>query len=218
MDWLGIDAIKSDLGDFLDTMPIIGQARIAKRNLALQKDVFKYQKGIQERMFSREDTSYQRGVSDLKAAGLSPMLIANAKAGAGPVVSTQAPQRGSNESILGYMNLVKMKADISLTEAQKELMRAQAAKFITEAGNIFTRKKHFEKDVAYFGHGYGPTFSSKFTQELFSNPAVKSVLKDIKARFFGGSSPKYKAPKARKPRKGGKKDLEIMNKAMYGGN
>ena len=43
--------------------------RIAQQNLAFQKENLEYQKDLQQQIFNREDTAYQRKVNDLIAAG-----------------------------------------------------------------------------------------------------------------------------------------------------
>lgn len=61
-------------------------------NTILQQQKFDYDKAIQQTVFQREDTAVQRRMADLEAAGLNPQLAAGSAAGAGSVVSTQAPQ------------------------------------------------------------------------------------------------------------------------------
>ena len=65
---------------------------IAKQNLAFQKENLEYQKSLQQQIFEREDTAYQRKVNDLIAAGINPAVAATGSgSNAGSVVSTQAP-------------------------------------------------------------------------------------------------------------------------------
>lgn len=65
---------------------------IATDNLNFQKDNLEYQKALQQQIFEREDTAYQRKVNDLISAGLNPALASQGSgSGAGSIVSTSAP-------------------------------------------------------------------------------------------------------------------------------
>lgn len=65
--------------------------RVASQNLAFQKENLEYQKDLQQQIFEREDTAYQRKVNDLIAAGINPAVAATGSgSNAGSVVNTQA--------------------------------------------------------------------------------------------------------------------------------
>lgn len=66
--------------------------KIAKENLEFQKENFEYAKDLQQQIFDREDTAYQRKVNDLIAAGINPAVaVTGSGSAAGSIVSTQAP-------------------------------------------------------------------------------------------------------------------------------
>ena len=67
------------------------QKDIAEKNLSLQQDAFNAQQRENEIAREREDTAYQRQVADLKAAGLSPLMVSNGASAASMSVGS-APQ------------------------------------------------------------------------------------------------------------------------------
>lgn len=61
---------------------------IADQNLQFQRENFEYQKALQQKIFDREDSAYQRTVADMRQAGLSPLMM-NGTNGAGEAIQTQ---------------------------------------------------------------------------------------------------------------------------------
>lgn len=112
--------------------------RIAEQNLA-------YQKEFNQKVFERQDTSYQRAVADAVQAGFSPLVASGTAGGtAGGVVS--APQRQSTADItMSSANLRMAMASnmLALGRQRAEIanIEAQTAKTQAETGNIsFTQK------------------------------------------------------------------------------
>lgn len=60
---------------------------IADQNLAFQRENLDYQKQLQQKIFDREDTAYQRTASDMASAGLNPLAMSSTN-GAGEAIQT----------------------------------------------------------------------------------------------------------------------------------
>lgn len=90
----------------------------------------RWRRHAQELTWQREDNAVQRRVRDLQAAGLSPVLAAGGAASTSGPISTAAPSLdlGAVDSARMIADKVKMKADISRTEAETAITRAQGEK------------------------------------------------------------------------------------------
>ena len=96
--------------------------QIARDNLAMQQADLEYQKDLQQQIFAREDTSYQRTMNDLRKAGLSPLSMNNTN-NSGAVITTTAPQRMTQDatsSINGLNALGSSLNDMSQVIFQKQ--------------------------------------------------------------------------------------------------
>lgn len=112
-------------------------------NYKLQKEQYDYQKNLQNIMFQREDNAVQRRVADLKAAGLSPTLAAGSAASAGPVVSTQTPQKESDLS--AYLTLANIQT--MLAQQQKAQTEADIARQSLAQAKIQTQASVLSKEL-----------------------------------------------------------------------
>lgn len=120
---------------------------IANRNLRNQESQMAYERDLQERLFEREDTAYQRKVADMEAAGLNKVLAAGGSGlAAGSVVSRTTPQSGMKydyetspgkqygamvENVLGrakqFQDILAQKKNIAYTQSQLDLAESQKA-------------------------------------------------------------------------------------------
>lgn len=72
---------------------------IATENIAYQRELQEYQKALQEKIFEREDTAYQRTKADMLAAGLNPLTMQGTN-GSGEAIA-MSPLNNSFQSQIG---------------------------------------------------------------------------------------------------------------------
>lgn len=191
---------------------------IAQGNLELGRDVFNYQKELQQTIFQREDNSMQRRVADLRAAGLNPILAAGGPgAGAGAAIPVTTPRkdvvRGPDMlgAALNIASLMSAKVDIAKTLMDTKLAAVNMGKFEAETDNILadTRKKEIENDIR--AHDRDIIKDSGMVEKA-SSPGkgvrdMGSVLRRVLKELFGEDDDKNKRSRPAEQQKKGNSKL-----------
>lgn len=168
------------IGAGTDVINTAGDIYNSERNLQFQKDLLEYQKEVQQTTWNREDTAVQRRVTDLEAAGLSPVLAAGSAASTSAPMSMKAPQREKvnlkMSNTLAAMSMMKDKADISLTAAQKDLIAYQKAKYQEDIKGVELSNAQKEWDLMYYIRNNLPTNTSGIAKSL---AALSDQIADI---------------------------------------
>lgn len=113
-----------------------------QRNYQFSKDVFDYNKALQQEIFNREDTAYERKRRDLERAGLNPNLAAGGSGSAAGQVVGMSNQAGDHQ--LYKADLMKNYANF--LAAKGAAIQNKNAEIQTE---ILAENARMQKEVNY---------------------------------------------------------------------
>lgn len=138
----------------------VSNARQAKRMMDFQREENARAMSFSERMAS---TSWQRGVADMKAAGINPMLAVSQGPASSPsgVTSAGAASRYENEyshipdSISSAVQVAMLKANLAEIASRVRLNESASAKNLAESRNVRALTPGLEKQAEFDSTMYG---------------------------------------------------------------
>ena len=144
---------------------------IANQNLAFQRENLDYQKALQQKIFDREDTSYQRTVQDMRASGLSP-LVMNGTNGAGEAIATTAMNNDYKDSSFmkrfpnHVASALETYSQLSSLKQNQDFNQAQINKLNAEAEGQKTENKF-----------QALSFAHRLANQVLQNQSLRTSIK-----------------------------------------
>lgn len=150
-----------------------------QRNYQFSKDVFDYNKALQQEIFNREDTAYERKRRDLERAGLNPNLAAGGSGSAAGQVVGMSNQAGDHQLYKADL----MKNYGNFLAAQGAVIQNKNAEIQTE---ILEENARMQKNLNY-NTEYWQARERFFDQvtELFDNSGSGAGDKFVMVTEFG---------------------------------
>ena len=146
--------------------------------------------------FQREmsDTSYQRGMADMKKAGLNPILAGKVGGASTPTGSTYNPENVAANATNAYLQSQQTLANVEQTEAQTAKIIAETDVLKNTSGSFMGRNIDFAKKEANkaISSVKEKSIIDNFLDSMkkrFNKAKTKQIMKNIKK---SGSNMTYK--------------------------
>ncbi|WNK14903.1 MAG: DNA pilot protein [Microvirus sp.] len=174
---LGIGSIMSGIGSLAGTaLGVGGQREANASNAESAQRMMEFQN-------YQTSTQYQRGVADLRAAGLNPILAAggaSAGSGGGASYTSQNPMSGIASGVGSAVQSAMAGAEFNKIKADAELSRSGAVKNLSDAGLNPDRALNLVADrqltVGQTAHTAQQTREAKLRGDVLLPQALKGRL------------------------------------------
>lgn len=161
---------------------------IAEQNLGFQRELQEYNKALQDRIFEREDTSYQRTANDMLSAGINPLSM-NSTNGSGQVVS-QTPLNNSHVEQQASASIPAQFERFQMQSAGLSDVLSSFASITQQAQSIFdgklrrdslraqTDKQILDNSITSVRYGFSRDYTPRYPWSMRS---------DVKNKAFGSA-------------------------------
>ena len=190
-------------------------AGVSGYNTYQQMKTQEYEKEVQKETWEREDNAVQRRVTDLKAAGLNPVLAAGQGASSSSPIHLTTPQVDNNigQDAQAMLGLMTMKKDMERTDAQKFLLKQQGASAAWDA-NVKMAMDKYASDS--FPGVSGTEMAARMQWEKLSAETSKAKS-DAAYSAASANEARYNLDLAQKYgiRSGSSETMDLINSGEY---